>query len=61
MQVSPPSPCFVSLRLEYLHEHPVLNKFQLVSFLIMRDQFSHPIKTKAKIVVLFILLFIFLL
>jgi hypothetical protein len=59
MQFSPMSSHFISLRSKYSPQHPVLNHPQSVFFNV-RDQVSHPYRTTGKIIVLYILIFMFL-
>jgi hypothetical protein len=58
MQSSPACP-FLPLTSKYSTQHPVL-KHNLCSLLSVRDQVSHPYKTKDIIMVLYILIFVYL-
>jgi hypothetical protein len=60
MQFSPASHHFISLWSKYTPQHPVLEHFSLCSSLSVRDQVSHRYRTTGKIIVLYILIFMFL-
>ena len=53
-------PCLVPLRPKYSPHHLMLRHSQPTSSLNMSDQVSHPYKTTGKIIVLYIVIFIFL-
>jgi hypothetical protein len=58
MQFSPSSRHFISLLSKYSPQHPVLKHPQSM-FLNVRDKFSYPYRTTRKIIVLYILIFVF--
>jgi hypothetical protein len=60
MQLPPISCHFNSLRSKYSPQHPVLQHLSLCSSLNVRDQVLHPYRTTGKIIVLYILIFMFL-
>jgi hypothetical protein len=60
MQFSPTSCHFISVWFKNFPQHPALNTLSLCSSLNVRDQISHPYRTTSKIIVLYILIFMFL-
>jgi hypothetical protein len=60
MKFSPPSCHLIPLWSKYPPQHPVSNTPSLCSSLNVRDQVSHPYRTRGKIIVLYILIFKFL-
>jgi hypothetical protein len=61
MHFSPLSCQFIPLRTEYSPEHPVLKHPQFMFLpLNIRDQVSHPYRTTGKIILSYILIFMFL-
>jgi hypothetical protein len=59
MQFSPLSCKFIPLRAKYSPQHPVLKHTQSM-FLNVREQIPHPYRTPGKIILVFILIFLFL-
>jgi hypothetical protein len=55
MQLSLASSYFIPLMPKYLLQHPILETPSLCPTLSVRDQASHPYKTTATIIVLYIL------
>jgi hypothetical protein len=60
MQFSPIFRHFISLRTKYSPQQPVLKLPQSMFSLNVRDQVANPYRTKGKIIVLYILIFMFL-
>jgi hypothetical protein len=60
VQFSRASCHFIPLRSKHSPKYPLLKRRQSVFFLNMRDQVSHSYKTVGKIIVLYILIFMFL-
>jgi hypothetical protein len=59
MQVSP-HPVTLTLMSKYSPKHSVLNILNLCPSLNVRNNVSHPYKATGKIIVLYILIFVFL-